>query len=89
MFSKATLPLVLTTLVLSAGVMLTGCGTSSGGPNGSKHQTATGVSESGYPGGEPKDSGSPALASSSEQQHSDAGKPKVTKEEAGEAPVAK
>ena len=37
----------------------------------------TGVSESGYPGGAPKDAESPALASSSEQANSHAGAPKV------------
>ena len=48
-----------------------GCGTSTTGPDGgSKAQTATGVSESGYPAGQPKDAGSPALASSTEQQYS-------------------
>lgn len=60
-------------------VLLTGCGTSSAGLTGSKHQTMTGVSETGYPGGQPKDKGSPALASSSEQVNSDPGKPKVPK----------
>jgi hypothetical protein len=56
--------------VIAAG-LLTGCGTSSTGPEGgSKEQTRTGVSSSGYPAGEPKDSGSPALASSTEQQYS-------------------
>ena len=74
MVSKATL-----TLALLAAAALTGCGTSSAGMNGSKHQTATGVTESGYPGGQPADASSPALGSSSEQHHSDAGKPKVPK----------
>ena len=76
--------------LLAAG-LLSGCGTSSSGPTGSKHQTMTGVSETGYPGGAPKDAGSPALASSSEQDHSDAGKPKVPKVdgEKVEKPVAK
>lgn len=46
------------------------CGTSTAGDTGSKHQTQTGVSETGYPGGQPKDAESPALASSSEQKHS-------------------
>jgi hypothetical protein len=40
------------------------------------HQTMTGVSESGYPGGKPRDAESPALASSSEQEYSKPG-PKV------------
>jgi hypothetical protein len=51
-------------------VLLSACGTSSRGPEGSLHQAMTGVSASGYPAGEPKDTGSPALASSSEQQYS-------------------
>jgi hypothetical protein len=55
---------------IAAGLIV-GCGTSSTGPNGgSKAQTETGVSSTGYPGGEPKDAGSPALASSTEQQYS-------------------
>ena len=49
---------------------LTGCGVSSMGPDGSKHQTMNGVGPSGYPAGKPLDSGSPALASSSEQAYS-------------------
>jgi hypothetical protein len=62
--------------ILAAG-MLMGCGTSTTGPDGgSKAQTMTGVSESGYPGGQPKDAESPALASSSEQANSHPG-PKV------------
>jgi hypothetical protein len=76
MVSKATL-----TFALLAAAALSGCGTSTTGMNGSKHQTATGVSETGYPGGQPADSSSPALGSSSEQHHSDAGKPKVPKSE--------
>jgi hypothetical protein len=75
MVSKA----ILTLALLAAATALTGCGTSSTGMSGSKHQTATGVTESGYPGGQPADSSSPALGSSSEQHHSDAGKPKVPK----------
>ena len=50
--------------------LLTGCGVSSPGPDGSKHQTMTGVSAYDYPAGQPKDAGSPALASSSEAQYS-------------------
>lgn len=69
---------------LFAAALLTGCGTSSAGLTGSKHQTQTGVSETGYPGGQPKDVGSPALGSSSEQLQSDAGKPKVPKAEKAE-----
>lgn len=56
--------------LLTAGLLI-GCGTSSTGPEGgSKHQAETGVSVSGYPAGEPKDAGSPALASSTESQYS-------------------
>ena len=56
--------------LLTAGFLI-GCGTSSTGPEGgSKHQAQTGVSSSGYPAGEPKDAGSPALASSTESQYS-------------------
>jgi hypothetical protein len=52
-------------------VSLIGCGVSSTGPDGgSKHQAETGVSSAGYPAGEPKDAGSPALASSTESQYS-------------------
>jgi hypothetical protein len=47
--------------------LLVGCGTSS---DGSKEQASTGVSSSGYPAGQPKDAGSPALASSTESQYS-------------------
>jgi hypothetical protein len=62
--------------LLAAGILM-GCGTSTTGPDGgSKAQTMTGVSESGYPGGKPKDAESPALASSSEQENSHPG-PKV------------
>jgi hypothetical protein len=71
MFSKT----IAIFALLTAG-FLAGCGTSSSGPAGSKHQTMTGVSESGYPGGQPKDAESPALASSTEQDHSNPG-PKV------------
>ncbi|MGA2712061.1 MAG: hypothetical protein ABSG41_03065 [Bryobacteraceae bacterium] len=56
--------------LIAAGLLI-GCGTSTTGPDGgSKAQTGTGVSPSGYPAGEPKDAGSPALASSTEQQYS-------------------
>jgi hypothetical protein len=56
---------------LVAAGFLIGCGTSSTEPGGgSKRQIATGVSSSGYPGGQPKDPGSPALASSTESQYS-------------------
>ena len=77
---KIAAPVALASAVLAAG-LLTGCGTSSSGLTGSKHQTMTGVSETGYPGGNAKDAESPALASSSEQAHSDAGKPKVPKKD--------
>jgi hypothetical protein len=69
-----TCPLCAITMAIAA--LLTagfsfGCGVSSTGPEGgSKHQAETGVSSSGYPAGEPKDAGSPALASSTESQYS-------------------
>jgi hypothetical protein len=48
-----------------------GCGVASTGPEGgSKHQALNGISASGYPGGQPKDAGSPALSSSSEATYS-------------------
>jgi hypothetical protein len=55
-------------LLLIAG-FLTSCGTSTMGPDGSKHQTQSGVAETGYPGGQPKDAESPALSSSTEQNY--------------------
>jgi len=56
--------------LLTAGFLI-GCGTSSTEPEGgSKLQAETGVSSSGYPAGQPKDAGSPALASSTESQYS-------------------
>src|SRR5580704_15044087 len=56
--------------LLTAGFLI-GCGTSSTGPEGgSKQQAVTGVSSSGYPAGEPRDAGSPALASSTESHYS-------------------
>ena len=61
-----------TIAILTAG-LLTSCGTSS--PD-SREQTRTGVTPSGYPGGQPKDAQSPALSSSTEQEHSNPG-PKV------------
>jgi hypothetical protein len=60
----------LAAAALIAAGLLIGCGTSSGGPDGSAHQAMTGVSPSGYPAGEPKDAESPALASSTEAQYS-------------------
>ena len=65
MFRKISL-----TVALAAGIWLSGCGTSSDGPGGSKAQTRSGVNENGYPGGNPADAHAPALASSSEQRHS-------------------
>ncbi len=62
---------IITVSALLAAGLLIGCGTSTTEPNGgSKQQTMTGVSSSGYPAGEPKDAGSPALASSTESQYS-------------------
>jgi hypothetical protein len=55
-------------VVLTAGFLI-GCGMSTMGPDGSKHQTQTGVSETGYPGGQPVDAESPALATSTEQKY--------------------
>jgi hypothetical protein len=72
-------------LLLIAG-FLTGCGTSTTGPEGSKHQTQTGVSETGYPGGQPNDAESPALSSSSEQKYSRAEAP-GTEAEGGTMPA--
>jgi len=61
--------LALATL-LTAG-LLAGCGTATTEPGGgSKAQADTGISESGYPAGQPKDAGSPALASSTESKYS-------------------
>jgi len=61
-------------LLLTTGFLMS-CGTSTTGPDGSKHQTQTGVSETGYPGGQPNDSESPALSSSSEQKYARAEAP--------------
>jgi hypothetical protein len=58
----------LVALLLTAG-FLTSCGTSTTGPEGSKHETQTGISETGYPGGQPTDAESPSLGSSSEQKY--------------------
>jgi hypothetical protein len=66
----------IVTLLLTAGFLMS-CGTSTTGPDGSKHETQTGVSETGYPGGQPKDAESPALSSSTEQQYSRAEAPEV------------
>jgi hypothetical protein len=77
-------------LMLPAGLFI-GCGTSTTGPDGgSKMQTQTGVTSSGYPAGAPKDAGSPALASSSESQYSRDQKEKAKSIDAAEpAPAAK
>jgi len=96
MFSKAFAPCAALVVVMTGTALLTGCGTSSPGPEGSKAQTMSGVSPSGYPGGQPSDPHSPALGSSSEQQHSEPG-PKVGEDEskkskpekAAEKPAAK
>jgi hypothetical protein len=64
----------LIVLLLTAGFLI-GCGTSTTGLEGSKHQTQTGVSETGYPGGQPVDAESPALSASSEQKYSRAEAP--------------
>ena len=58
-------------VLLTAGFSM-GCGFSSLGPDGSRHQTATGVSETGYPGGQPVDPQSPELSSSTEQKYASA-----------------
>ena len=69
-------------ILVTAG-LLTGCGTTTTGPlGGSKANLMTGVSQSGYPAGQPAYAGSPALASSSESQYS-----RVEKEAAKEAPA--
>lgn len=66
--NAAALAALLTAGLLTA--LLMGCGVSSRDANGSFHQTTTGVTEYGYPGGQPKDPESPALASSSEHNYS-------------------
>lgn len=87
MFRKTVAAAAFAAGIIVAG-LLTGCGTSSPGLTGSKHQTMTGVSESGYPGGQPKDAESPALSSTSEQEHSNPG-PKVPVEVAAAKPEAR
>ena len=75
MFLKA-----LATVALLAAALLCGCGTSSSGPDGSKAQTMTGVTPSGYPPpapSQPSETHSPALSSSSESLNSSQAKPKV------------
>jgi hypothetical protein len=59
---------IIAVATLCAGAaFLTGCGVAS---EGSKFQLDNGVSPTGYPAGQPKDPGSPALASSSETKYS-------------------
>jgi len=73
-------------MALLLGALLTiGCGTASRGPDGSLHQSQTGVSETGYPGGHPGDAESPALASSTEQKYSRAEAPEAGAEAKPEA----
>lgn len=70
MTKNATRNLTLAAALLMAGI-LAGCGTSTFDPDGgSRSQTMTGVSGSGYPGGQPTYAGSPALGSSTEQEYS-------------------
>jgi hypothetical protein len=70
MIGNTTRNLTLASAILMAGI-LAGCGTSTFGPDGgSRAQTMTGVSASGYPGGQPTDPGSPALGSSTESKYS-------------------
>jgi len=58
-----------------------GCGVASTDPDGgSKQQSETGISPSGYPAGEAMDAGSPALASSSESKYSRDQEPESGKE---------
>ena len=62
--------LILAAALLMAGT-LAGCGTSTFGPDGgSRANTMTGVSMSGYPAGQPTDAGSPSLGSSTEDKYS-------------------
>jgi len=68
-------------LVLLTAGFLTGCGISSLGPDGSRHQTATGVSETGYPGGQPVDPQSPALSTSTETKYA---KPEIIAKDSSE-----
>jgi len=75
MFLKA---LAIAAFVSAA--FLAGCGTSTAG---SRTTTMNGVGESGYPGSQSKDPESPALASSTEQAHSNP-IPKVPETEEGE-----
>jgi hypothetical protein len=73
---------------LIASGFLIGCGTSTTSPGGgSKGQATTGVSVSGYPAGQPKDAGSPALASSTEAQYSREQKKEGDAEKKGAEPA--
>lgn len=56
-------------VILLTAAFLVGCGVSTFGPDGSRHQTENGISETGYPGGHPVDPESPALSSSTEQKY--------------------
>jgi hypothetical protein len=73
---------MLFVLVLLTAAFSMGCGISTLGPDGSRHQTKTGVSETGYPGGQPVDAESPALSSSTETQYA---KPEVIAKSGGPA----
>jgi len=64
-------------VLLLTGVFLTGCGMSTWGPDGSRHQTQTGTAGTGYPGGQPADAESPALSTSNEQKYSRAEAPEA------------
>ena len=81
-------PLCATKLIgvaalVTAGLCV-GCGVASTEPGGgSKAQSSTGVSSSGYPGGETKDAESPALASSSEAKYSRDQEPEGGNSESG------
>jgi hypothetical protein len=59
--------LAFATATILTALSLMSCGTSS---HDSREQTRTGVTPSGYPGGQAKDAESPALASSTETAHS-------------------
>ena len=73
-------------VLLTAGFTI-GCGMSSFGPDGSRHQTATGVSETGYPGGQPVDAESPALSTSTEQKYTVAAKESTETASVAETPA--
>ena len=76
---------VMAIAALLTAAFCVGCGVASTDPEGgSKQQAGTGVSPSGYPAGEPKDAGSPALASSSEAKYSRDQEPEGGKEGSAE-----